>query len=210
MKKVIVFDFDGVLVDSVALKGSAFSKVLGIESPNIVQEIAQHHLANPSMGREHKLRTYMKTYRNHTKQGVSLSAALAEFSRIIVASLASQGMMEGSQKFLDTVRNEYDLQICSSAPKVEIEEFLSNIGALEYFSKVSGFPAKKDKFLADCLKTSERVIFIGDSITDLSAARNAKVEFIGFRFQPHSRDIRIVNDYSKLYEVVSQREKRSK
>lgn len=139
---------------------------------------------------------------------MSLSAALEDFSRIIVASLASEGMMEGSRKFLDIVRNEYDLQISSSAPEAEIVEFLSNIGVLEYFSKVSGFPAKKDKFLSDCLKTSVRVIFIGDSITDLSAARKAKVEFIGFRFQLHSRDIRIVNDYSKLYEVLSQMEKR--
>lgn len=68
MKKTIDFDFDGVLVDSVALKGSAFSRVLGIENPNIVQEIAQHHLANPSMGREDKLSNYMSTYRNHTKK----------------------------------------------------------------------------------------------------------------------------------------------
>lgn len=208
MRKTIVFDFDGVLVDSVSLKGSAFSKVLGIENRNVVQAIAQHHMANPSMGREDKLSTYMTKYRNHTKKGLSLSGALEEFSKIIVAGLASEGLMEGSLQFLDKVRNEYDLQISSSAPEAEIVEFLSNIGVLEYFSKVSGFPAKKHKFLSDCLKTSARVTFVGDSITDLIAARKAKVEFIGFRFDPHRRDIRIVNDYSKLYEVLSQMEER--
>lgn len=209
MKQTIVFDFDGVLVDSVALKGSAFSKVLGIDNPTVVKEIAKHHIANQSMGREEKLSTYMAKYSNHTRQGVRLSEALEHFSRYIVGSLASTGLIEGSREFLDRCVGRYDLQICSSAPDYEISEILAHLGMLGYFSNICGFPTNKNEFLIDCLKSADRVIFIGDSISDLMAAQNTEVEFIGFRFQVRRQDIKIVDNYSKLSEVIYEIEMRN-
>lgn len=209
MKRTIVFDFDGVLVDSVELKGSAFSQVLEILDTNVSDEIAEHHLSNPSMGREEKLLHYMSIHRDHIAQGIQLPEALSQFSRQVISSLSRIGLMDGCRDFLAHFSATHDLQICSSAPDWEITEILSNLGVLKYFSKICGPPTKKDEFLLECSKVSEGLIFIGDSMTDLVAAERANVEFIGYRLRGETKCTRIIHTFSELPQAINEIEMRN-
>lgn len=209
MKNKIVFDFDGVLVDSNDLKGATFATVLDISSPDKINEIADHHRANPSMGRREKISIYMSRYVENWKAAVDIEQVVGRFSKTVTESLVSQGLIEGAFEFLQTFNVSHDLQICSSAPAAEIESILSQLGLRDLFSEVCGYPTEKKEFLRSCSVVSANVIFVGDSQTDLISAENAGVDFIGFRLTPPQVGVPNVFNFRDLPQAIQKIEMRA-
>ena len=46
MIRSIVFDFDGVLVDSVNIKTEAFARLFDHEGPEVLEKVVAYHLEN--------------------------------------------------------------------------------------------------------------------------------------------------------------------
>ena len=59
--QAIVFDFDGVLPESVKAKGDAFYALYQAEGSNIQQQVLDYHLANGGVSRFDKIRYYEET-----------------------------------------------------------------------------------------------------------------------------------------------------
>ena len=58
MLKGIIFDFDGVIAESVHIKSSAFSDLYKSYGEDIVKRVVKHHEANSGMSRYKKIRYY--------------------------------------------------------------------------------------------------------------------------------------------------------
>ena len=58
MIKGIIFDFDGVIAESVHIKSSAFSDLYKSYGEDIVKRVVKHHEANGGMSRYKKIRYY--------------------------------------------------------------------------------------------------------------------------------------------------------
>ena len=65
MLKAILFDFDGVLVESVDIKTKAFAKLFENEGPEIVNKVVEYHLANGGVSRFKKF-DYIYIYSYNT------------------------------------------------------------------------------------------------------------------------------------------------
>ena len=59
-KKTIFWDFDGVIKESVGLKGKAFQELIENTSQDIKKKILEHHIKNGGISRYKKIPIYMK------------------------------------------------------------------------------------------------------------------------------------------------------
>ena len=64
-KSILVFDFDGVLADSVNIKANAFAELYSPYGSEIVERVVTHHLANGGMSRFDKFNYYHNVYLDH-------------------------------------------------------------------------------------------------------------------------------------------------
>ena len=72
-KKFLIFDFDGVLVDSVAIKGDVFAEIYEPYGKKISDLVRNHHFSNGGMSRYEKFRYYHKNYLNLTLSEAELN-----------------------------------------------------------------------------------------------------------------------------------------
>ena len=56
--KAIVFDFDGVIVDSVPIKTEAFRELYWPYGEEVVHKVAEHHIKNGGLPRSKKFKIY--------------------------------------------------------------------------------------------------------------------------------------------------------
>ena len=61
MLKGIIFDFDGVIAESVQVKTDAFMELYVLYGQDVVQKVTKHHEANGGMSRYEKIKYYHKT-----------------------------------------------------------------------------------------------------------------------------------------------------
>ena len=97
---IIIFDFDGVILESVSVKTEAFRKLFSF-APEHIDEIIQYHKDNGGMSRYDKFRYIYKS--------------------ILREDLTQQKFEELSEKFADIVFNEKgDRVLTSSGMQVEV------------------------------------------------------------------------------------------
>ncbi len=58
----MIFDFDGVLVDSVGIKTEAFREIYAPYGPELVQRVVQHHKVNGGLNWCAKFRIYQNEF----------------------------------------------------------------------------------------------------------------------------------------------------
>jgi beta-phosphoglucomutase-like phosphatase (HAD superfamily) len=74
--KAIIFDFDGVIVESVDIKTKAFAKLFESESQDVVEEIVSYHLQHTGVSRFEKFQYIFEqimTNSNHHLRQVGIS-----------------------------------------------------------------------------------------------------------------------------------------
>ena len=60
MIKTIIFDFDGVILESIDVKTEAFKKLYQPYGSNISNKVVKNHLANGGISRYEKIKIYHK------------------------------------------------------------------------------------------------------------------------------------------------------
>ena len=182
MIKIIILDFDGVLVESVHVKTSAF-KQLFQEYPAAISEITAYHENNGGISRFEKI-SYI--YREILKQ--DLSAAMHEnlcqrFSALVLQGVVAAPSVPGAEKFLYFCQERVPLMILSGTPEDELQTIVSARGWNKFFEGVYGSPTTKVEYLTTiCTKQGiqpQEALYVGDARTDYEAAQKAGVQFIG-------------------------------
>jgi phosphoglycolate phosphatase-like HAD superfamily hydrolase len=198
--RALILDFDGVLIESNALKTEAFAAVFA-RFPEHADDMMAFHHAHVSASRYDKFRNLVTTKLNRPPDDPLVEELAAAFSREMRARLERCAWVPGATALLDRVRGRLPVYLASVTPEAELAETLSRRGLTGAFAGVYGCPPwTKDRAIADIIDRTggaSDVLFIGDSAGDQRAARAADVEFIardsGLPFddpQPHAyRDL---------------------
>ena len=201
----IVFDFDGVLVESVDVKTRAFAALYAEYGADIERQVVAHHLAHSGISRYVKFRHYHEDLLG-LGYNESIGRDLSDrFSRLVVDAVVAAPYVEGAREFLDAYHRRLPLFVASGTPEEELREIVSRRGMQDYFRAVCGSPATKAEILRNIGRTSglapERLLMVGDAAADFEGAHEAGTAFIG-RVGPESTvfpiDVTTIGNLSEL------------
>lgn len=182
MIKAVIFDFDGVLVESADIKTSAFAKLFRKEGPEALNLIVNYHLQNAGVSRYEKIRyIYRNILRRRLEKNI-FRRLCDEFSFLVKEEVINAPFVAGAREFLDKFYRQYGIYIISATPREEIKEIIAARKMSGYFQGIFGAPQKKPVavkkiILKDKLGRNEAV-YIGDALSDYQAAVANGINFI--------------------------------
>jgi len=182
MLKGIIFDFDGVIVESVQVKTDAFASLYEQYGDNIVTKVIEHHEANGGMSRFEKIKLYHGFYLNKAITNEEIEELASQFSKLVVQKVIDSPYVPGVFQYIQKCYKKYNLFISTGTPTNEIKQILNARDIAEYFIEIHGSPEKKSVHITQIISKynyhPEELIFYGDANTDINAAKQAGVPFV--------------------------------
>lgn len=189
--KAIIFDFDGVIVDSVGIKADAFVELFK-EYPVHIKAIREYHFANGGISRFEKFRhIYKNILRQRLTENEERQLSRA-FSNLVVDRVINSPYMPGAEEALKYCSSRGKLFIVSGTPESEIRMIVRRRKLENFFCGVFGAPVGKSEHIRRIMRKhsllSDDAVIIGDSLEDYKAAEECDIRFIGF-VRPKSENV---------------------
>lgn len=182
MIKNILFDFDGVIADSVNVKTEAFYNMYLPFGKEIAEKVKEHHINNGGMSRFKKFAYYHKSFLNEDINEDKIKKLADDFSRLVLNGVINSPLIPGILDFLEDNYLKMKFWIITGTPTDEIKIILDRKNLTKYFVDSFGSPQLKSelaKFIILNNKLSENeTIFIGDALADYEAAVSNNIGFI--------------------------------
>lgn len=183
-KNLFIFDFDGVICNSVNIKTNAFFDLYSTFGLKIANQVKSHHLENGGMSRYEKISLYHNKFLNVSPTPEDINEFANNFSELVFSKVVAAELVDGVLSFLDLLRaNGKICAVNSATPEHEIKKIIKEKDLDNYFFKVFGSPNTKSENLIKIINSTdfnkEETIFFGDAANDLHAAVKEKVDFIG-------------------------------
>tara|TARA_B100001057_G_C22862155_1_gene954972 strand:- start:1371 stop:2042 length:672 start_codon:yes stop_codon:yes gene_type:complete len=183
-KKLVVFDFDGVIVDSVNIKTEAFAEIYKPFGQRIVDQVITHHINNGGMSRFKKFKHYHNQFLNKSIDDDEIENMSREFSNIVVTRVISSKWIIGVTEFLEKLYyKNINCVIISATPEEELHQIVKERKIEKYFSLIFGSPVSKldnlKKALTESHVSNNDAIFFGDAMADWEASDKMDVQFVG-------------------------------
>ena len=192
MIKAIIFDFDGVLLESTHVKTKAFRKLFS-RWPDKADEGVAFHLKNMGISRYVKFKHF---YENIISERYSEEIGLklgSEFSDIVLDEIKIAPFVKGAETFLDNFHSKYSFYIASGTPDEELLEIVSFKRIDRYFGGIFGSSLTKAEIIKNILGTeslkNNMVVYVGDAVSDKKAAEDTGVHFV-LRVTHENHDLR--------------------
>jgi phosphoglycolate phosphatase-like HAD superfamily hydrolase len=182
--EAVVFDCDGVILESADLKSEAFRRLGGLFGPEIQGRFYEHHLRHTGVSRYEKF-----AWLYCTEFGREITAGESErlgelFAGYCLEAVLAAPLVPGITEALAWFESRgLPLFVASGTPQAELEAVLTNRGLAGHFRGVWGTPPAKSPLLARIIKEGcfdpGRVLMVGDGETDFQAAQDNRTLFFG-------------------------------
>ncbi len=189
--KAIVFDFDGVVLESADVKTDAFVELYREHGDSITDGVRAHHLANMGVSRFKKFEWIAKNLL-HTELTDADSQRLGQrFSDLALKKVLSAPFVPGAREAIEQLAARYPLFVASGTPDAELKSIVEHRGLTKWFREVHGTPPDKPTILRDLMARhgleAPEMLFIGDGVSDYQAATLVGTAFLA-RDTPALRD----------------------
>jgi phosphoglycolate phosphatase-like HAD superfamily hydrolase len=180
--KAVIFDFDGVLIESTGIKTAAFARIFKGESAPDRERIMRYHLSNAGISRFEKFRYIYRGILKKRLTQAKLKVLCAEFSLLVKEAVIAAPFVAGASGFLERNYRKLGLFVVSATPHNEIAEIIKRKNLSFYFREIYGAPMHKGaavrKIMADYSLAPEEIVYVGDALSDYRAARENSIVFI--------------------------------
>lgn len=182
--KTLIFDCDGVILDSNKVKSDAFYQVTLPYGEDSAKSMLEYHIANGGISRFAKFEYFLK-YINPIKDTdekiKTFNNLLFNYSRLVIQGLNECEIAEGLAEFREKTKT-IPWIIVSGGEQTELRQVFSTRGIAEWFDGgIFGSPDTKETILAREIETGNIIrpgLFIGDSKYDLYAATKSGLDFV--------------------------------
>ena len=205
----IIFDFDGVLVESNEIRFNGFRKLFKDYPQEQVEQLVEYAKANGGVSRYKKIEFFFNTIRKEPVSSKSVNHWANQFSELVTQDVLGARPVEGSLEFLKKYFNQFDFAIVSGSDQRELREVCKGRGIDLFFKRILGSPIEKKDNIATLLSDFKwersKSVYIGDSNNDLEAAKTNDIDFIGRSsglVDWEGYNVKFVSDLSSLYNFL--------
>ena len=190
-QRLVFWDFDGVIKDSIMAKSIAFENLFAPYGAELAARVRRHHENHAGISRTEKIPIYLRwAGEDHTPENSRLFCE--RFGKEVRSAVVKSPWVPGVREYLFNYFKDQKFVLVTATPHDEIMDIVSELELVQVFSRISGAPQRKDKVIREMLSTLSispcNALLIGDSATDLAAARLTGIGFI-LRRTPLNQDL---------------------
>jgi phosphoglycolate phosphatase-like HAD superfamily hydrolase len=179
--KSIIFDCDGVILDSNPIKTNAFYKVALAFGHDSATKLVEYHKGNGGISRYKKFEYFITNIleielNRSLLETLTNSYSLEVMNELLLCSIAENFFTSSSSAFGSK------WFVVSGGDQTELREVFACRGLLQYFDGgVHGSPKSKEDIIAQLITLKELtfpVLFIGDSKYDYKVSQDFGFDFV--------------------------------
>ncbi|WP_086282671.1 HAD family hydrolase [Campylobacter devanensis] len=193
----ILWDFDGVIIDSLAIRDYGFREIFRSFDNEDIEKLIKYHNLNGGLSRFHKINYFFNTILKQEIGRNEIWQYADKFTQIMRQSLSDKKyLINDTVNFIKNNYKKYNFHIVSGSEHNELNFLCQKLDLSQYFISINGSPTPKNQLIKNLLESYNyninQTILIGDSINDYEAASINKIGFYGFNNEN-------LKDKSKIY-----------
>ncbi|NWO55582.1 HAD family hydrolase [Chromohalobacter israelensis] len=207
----VVFDCDGVILDSAGLKRNVFADFYRDQPPALYRAIIAYLSRGGGQPRDVKFHHIEAHILGRPISEARIRALSTQFAERAEAQVAQAPTIAGAIEFLDRWRGKIPLYLLSATPQEELRRVIKKRNLTDHFDDVLGAPPDKTNGLSTLMATHHydpsRTVMVGDSYNDYRAARSNNTNFVGIapskaKTPPFPEDVITQPDLRNLEEIL--------
>jgi phosphoglycolate phosphatase-like HAD superfamily hydrolase len=179
--KLIFWDFDGVIKESVEVKSRAFCELFDSFDLTLKERIRIHHQHNGGLSRFEKMPIYLK-WAGLPASPEDIKDYCERFSAKVQQNVINSPWVAGAEDYLRSNKYKQLFVLISATPQHELEQILCALNLINCFEGIYGAPIFKKDAINDALAKSQlkplECLVIGDAVVDLDAAISHGIPFL--------------------------------
>lgn len=179
--RLVFWDFDGVIKDSVDVKTRAFERLFARFGADVAARVRRHHQSNGGMSRYEKMPLYL-SWAGQDAAAEQVADFCARFADEVRDQVIESPWVPGVREYLARARSVQRAVLVTGTPQEEMRAILEALDLGGCFSEVHGAPQPKADAIREVLArhgcAPELAVAIGDSSADQHAAEVNGVPFV--------------------------------
>ncbi len=196
--KLIFWDFDGVIKDSVDIKTQAYVKLFEPFGTKVAEQVRAHHEAHGGMSRFDKFPLYLQWAGEEPSQS-KVNEFCDTFGRLVLQGVIEAPYVAGVETFLRSNPYQQLFVLVSATPQDELEQILHALNLAACFAEIFGAPTQKKDAIRMTLEGRRLdpgdCLMVGDARADLEAA---EVNHVPFMLRLHGTNTNMLTSYTGI------------
>lgn len=196
--RVVFWDFDGVIKDSVEVKTHAFVKLFASYGAEIARKVKDHHEANGGMSRFKKIPLYLEMTGQHATDEL-VDVMCDQFSMLVFDGVIDADWIPGVENYIRSNPFDQIFILVSATPQSELEVIVNRLDLTKCFNRIYGAPISKTVAISESLMLlsipPDDALMIGDASADQEASEANQVPFL---LRRHTSNSKVFSDYQGI------------
>ena len=181
--KCLVFDCDGVILDSVPTKTKAFARLAEPYGEEARDRFVMFHKTHGGVSRYRKFAWFFQEVLGREITEEESQEWGRRFSEYSLDEIKKCPLIEGVEDVLNSWKGKLPMCVCSGTPTEELVQVLTLRRLDGFFDVILGSPPAKAEVLANIVRDLKQdpadVLMVGDASTDRDAAEKNGTLFYG-------------------------------
>lgn len=183
--KVLFWDFDGVILDSVPIRNEGYWHALKEYPDEQVEKLIRYQQLNGGISRYVKFRYFYEDILGKEISEEKVNSYAKTFSEYMVQRLTDKSLLiDETIRFIENHYESIPMHIVSGSDQEELRFLCKELEIDHFFKSIHGSPTPKIDLVKQVLYLEryhpEDAALIGDSINDYDAARLNGLTFYGY------------------------------
>lgn len=178
----IIFDCDGVILDSNEIKTDAFVKLFEHYPKNKISQLIKYHKKHGGVSRYEKILYFFNIILEKNISEIEINLLAKRYSEISLENVKKSNFIPGLLDLLIFLKNnKKKLFVVSGSDEKDLKKIMKHKKINKYFHKIKGSPKNKSDNLTELITNfTERKnsVYIGDSEHDFKISKSLGFEFI--------------------------------
>lgn len=200
MTKVVFWDFDGVILNSLPVRDYGFRKIFEEFNDVLVNRLLEYHSLNGGLSRYVKIRYFYNAILGIDVSDEKVQELASKFSSIMKIELTNKKyLISETVEFIKQNYKKYNFHIVSGSDEKELNYLCEKLDLSKFFKTIEGSPTPKNELVKNILGkynyNSNECILIGDSVNDYEAAYLNKIKFYGYNNEKLKNKADYIEDF---------------